>query len=165
MLLEQMFEGRGKNNQPGFLSMRAQLSVPVVGIGAPAASFYPPISNFLDVEVVVPEHAEVANAVGAVVGVVKQAVQLTITPVSGKRVMVHAPHEQREFDSLEPAASWAIEVASEAAFAKAEQAGARQIEVAVDRKDNIVEHQGQTTFFESTIIATASGRAGGNSSK
>ncbi len=161
-LLEQMFQTTAQPDQTAILGMRAKLSVPVVGIGAPAASFYPPITNFLDGEVVVPEHAEVANAVGAVVGVVKQTVQLTITPVSGKRVMVHA-QEQREFDSLEPAAIWASQIASDAAFAKAEQAGAQQIEVTVERKDNIVEQQGQSTFFESTIVAVASGRAGGKS--
>jgi N-methylhydantoinase A/oxoprolinase/acetone carboxylase beta subunit len=160
-LLEQMFRGNGELTSGRVLGMRAQLSVPLVGIGAPAASFYPPVSDYVDIEVIVPEHAEVANAVGAVVGVVKQSVQLTITPVSGKRVMVHAPLEQREFDTLEPAAQWAAELATELATARAQQAGAAQIEVSIDRKDNIVEQQGQSTFFESTIVATASGRAGG----
>ncbi len=158
-LLEQMFAADDNAPDGNLLSMRARLTTPVVGIGAPAASFYPPISNFLDVEVVVPEHAEVANAVGAIVGVVKQSVQITITPVSGKRVMVHAPDEQREFDTLEPAAHWACEVAKQAAIDKAETAGGSDIKVRVDRKDNIVEHQGQSTFFESTILAIATGRA------
>ncbi len=162
-LLEQMFEGKSTANANRLLTMRAQLSIPLVGIGAPANSFYPPVTNYLDIEVIVPEHSEVANAVGAVVGVVKQSVQLTITPVSGKRVMVHAPLEQREFESLEPAAEWASELAGQLARSKAEEAGAQQIEVSIDRSDNIVEHQGQSTFFESTIVATASGRAGGNS--
>jgi transcriptional antiterminator Rof (Rho-off) len=75
--------------------------------------------------------------------------------------MVHAPLEQREFDTLELAAQWAAELAKELATTRAQQAGAAQIEVSIDRKDNIVEQQGQSTFFESTIVATASGRAGG----
>ncbi|MEM7256723.1 MAG: hydantoinase/oxoprolinase family protein, partial [Pseudomonadota bacterium] len=79
-LLDQMFDG-DLTQTTSLLSMRARLNRPVVGIGAPASSFYPPMTDYLDVDVLVPEHAEVANAIGAVVGVVKQSVQLTITPV------------------------------------------------------------------------------------
>jgi N-methylhydantoinase A/oxoprolinase/acetone carboxylase beta subunit len=157
-LLDQMFTAGNTGSGRGLLSLRAGLNTPVVGIGAPAQSFYPAMSDYLDVEVVVPEHAEVANAVGAVVGMVRQSVQLTITPVSGERVMVHAPQEQREFEALEPAAAWAAEIATALATSKAEAAGGSEIKVTVDRSDNVVEHQGQRTFFESTVVATASGR-------
>jgi len=144
-----------------WLAMTAQLNVPVIGIGAPAQSFYPPIADFMDVEVVVPEHAEVANAVGAVVGVVRQSAQITISPVAGQnRVVVHAPEEQKEFDDLELAAGWAIELASELASQKARDAGGSNLELKVDRRDNSVEEGGQVTFFESVIVATATGLAG-----
>lgn len=159
-LLEQMFNSAADPQQSGLIKMQAELAIPVVGIGAPARSFYPPIENIVRSTVIVPEHAEVANAIGAVTGVVKQSVQLTISPVSAKRVLVHAPTEQKEFDELEPAAEWAIALATKLALAKAEQAGGRQLQVTVDRQDNIVEQQGQTTFFESTIIVTATGPAG-----
>lgn len=159
-LLEQMFNNASDPDQKGLVSMQAQLGVPVVGIGAPAQSFYPAVKEFLEVEVIVPEHAEVANAIGAVVGVVKQSVQITISPVSASRVVVHAPDEQREFDELEPAAAWAQEIATGLALAKAQRAGGTQLQVMVDRNDNIVDQSGQVTFFESIIIATATGRAG-----
>ncbi len=160
VLLEQMFTSAADPLANGLIKMQAELAIPVVGIGAPARSFYPPIENIMQSKVIVPEHAEVANAVGAITGVVKQSVQLTISPVSAKRVLVHAPTEQKEFDELEPAAEWATALATELVLSKAEQAGGKQLQVAVDRHDNIVEQQGQTTFFESTIIATATGRAG-----
>lgn len=158
-LLEQMFNSTTNSDSDGILGMNAQLSIPVVGIGAPAHSFYPPIADFLSAEVIVPQHAEVANAIGAVVGVVKQSVQLTISPLSAKRVIVHAPQEQREFDDLEPAALWATELATTLVLEKARRAGGKQLQVDIDRSDNIVEQQGQRTFFESTIVATATGRA------
>jgi len=172
-LLERMFASRafdeasdgasgveGREKSP-WLEMTAKLNVPVVGIGAPAQSFYLPIAEFMDVEVVVPEHAEVANAVGAVVGVVRQSAQITISPVAGQqRVVVHAPQEQKEFDDLELAAVWAIEVASELASKKALEAGGSNLDVKVDRRDNSVEEGGQVTFFESIIVATATGLAG-----
>ena len=170
-LLEHMFANdatsadtesdRGAGENPPWLAMTAKLNVPVVGIGAPAQSFYPPIAEFMDAEVVVPEHAEVANAVGAVVGVVRQSAQITISPVAGQqRVVVHAPREQKEFDDLELAAAFAIEIASELASQKARDAGGSNLEVVVDRHDNSVEESGHVTFFESVIVATATGLAG-----
>ena len=170
-LLEHMFANdatsadtesdRGAGENPPWLAMTAKLNVPVVGIGAPAQSFYPPIAEFMDAEVVVPEHAEVANAVGAVVGVVRQSAQITISPVAGQqRVVVHAPREQKEFDDLELAAAFAIKIASELASQKARDAGGSNLEVVVDRHDNSVEESGHVTFFESVIVATATGLAG-----
>ena len=153
-LLERMFA----RNDDSWLGMTAKLSVPVIGIGAPAQSFYPPIADFMEAEVLVPEHAEVANAVGAVVGVVRQSMQITISPIAGqKRVVVHAPQEQREFDDLETAAAWACDLARELASQKAIDAGGAGIKVEIDRRDNIVEEGGQVTFFESVIVATATG--------
>lgn len=166
-LLEKMFAtevinpDKDAEQKPSWMAMTAKLNVPVVGIGAPAQSYYPPIAEFMQAEVVVPEHAEVANAVGAVVGVVRQSVQLTISPLAGQnRVVVHAPHEQKEFDDLELAAAWAIEVASELAMQKALEAGGSNIETKADRRDNSVEEGGQVTFFESVIVVTATGLAG-----
>ncbi len=167
-LLDRMFSTESEaaqgdenpNSETQWLGLTAKLNVPVIGIGAPAQSFYPPIANFMDVEVIVPEHAEVANAVGAVVGVVRQTAQITISPLAGHSVMVHAPEEQKEFENLELAAEWAIEVATGLAIQKAEQAGGSDIEVKTERHDNSVEEGGQVTFFESIILATATGLAG-----
>ncbi len=155
-LLRKMFVSNTEDGS--LLGMKAQLSLPVVGIGAPASNFYPPISRLLETEVIVPADADVANAIGAVVGQVKQTAQLTITPVSAKRVMVHAPEQQREFDDLEEAASWASDLVVRMATEKAELAGASQIQVKLQRHDNAVDYQGQVTFFESTIIAIAIGQ-------
>ena len=155
-LLQKMFVS--ETGAGSLLGMQAQLSLPVVGIGAPAFSFYPPVGQLLNTEVIVPQHADVANAIGAVVGQVKQTAQLTITPVSGKRVMVHAPHQQREFEDLEEAAGWASDLVVQIATEKAELAGAVHVEVKLQRRDNAVDYQGQVTFFESTIVAVASGQ-------
>ena len=159
-LLDRMFANENTAPENQYLSMTARLDLPVVGIGAPAQSFYPPIADFMDVEVVVPEHAEVANAVGAVVGVVRQSMQITISPLAGLSVVVHAPEEQKEFEELEAAADWATALATDLATQKAREAGGSDIVVKTERHDNSVEEGGQVTFFESIIIATATGLAG-----
>jgi N-methylhydantoinase A/oxoprolinase/acetone carboxylase beta subunit len=142
------------------LAMQVQVGLPVVGIGAPAQCFYPAVAPLLETTVTVPEHAEVANALGAVVGVVRHRAQMVISPVSATRVVVHAGEQQREFDDLEEAAGWATELVQQIALEKAQSAGGTQLEVNVQRDDNIVERDGQKTFFESTIVATVTGRVG-----
>ena len=44
------------------------LGAKLVGVGAPAATYYPAIGEVLGTEVEVPADADVANAIGAVVG-------------------------------------------------------------------------------------------------
>lgn len=50
------------------LGCRIYLKVPVIGIGAPARAFLPPVAEALGARFLLPEHYAVANAVGTVVG-------------------------------------------------------------------------------------------------
>jgi len=56
-------------------------------------------------ELVIPEHAEVANAVGAISGALTIAVEATITP-DEDCFIVHTPAERREFYELTAARAW-----------------------------------------------------------
>lgn len=51
-----------------FLGVNFQLKIPIVGIGAPAPAFLTPVAPALNTTLIFPEHYEVANAVGTVVG-------------------------------------------------------------------------------------------------
>jgi hypothetical protein len=83
------------------------LGLPLVGIGASAGTYYPEIARRLGTESVVPEHAGVTNAIGAVASGVLQTVAITITAPEEGRFRVHAPAGIRTFDSLEEAAAHA----------------------------------------------------------
>jgi N-methylhydantoinase A/oxoprolinase/acetone carboxylase beta subunit len=72
-------------------SLDARLHVPVVGLGAPASSYYKATGELLGAEVILPEFAHVANALGAVVGTIRQEQVITIAPAGGKRVSVLFP--------------------------------------------------------------------------
>jgi hypothetical protein len=54
--------------QSPYLGSNIFLKIPVVGIGAPARAFLPAVAEALGVSIMFPEHYEVANAVGTVVG-------------------------------------------------------------------------------------------------
>ena len=50
------------------LHMPVYTDKPLIGIGGPAAVFVPPVAHALHTKAVIPEHAEVANALGAALG-------------------------------------------------------------------------------------------------
>ncbi len=51
-----------------YLGSKISLKMPLIGIGAPAHIFLPPVAEVLHTEFISPPHYEVANAVGAVSG-------------------------------------------------------------------------------------------------
>ncbi len=132
--------------------------VPLVAVGAPAASYYPKVAHGLGVQLVMPLHAEVANAVGAVLGQVSQRVHITVSqPVKGVfRVFTQAG--PRDFDRLAPAIALAQDLAGQEATTRALHAGAASVIVEFSQEDNNVNNDiDGNMFFEARVTATASG--------
>ena len=140
------------------LQMQLALQFPVIGLGAPVGSYYPKTAQWLKTTAILPEQGNVANALGAVVGSVRQQHEIVITPAGGKNVSVHFKSGTQVFDDLELAAAAAIDAAIEEARQLAAKAGAKNISVEYQREDNIVDTSGEKVFFESRIVATAIGR-------
>ncbi|WP_026873586.1 hydantoinase/oxoprolinase family protein [Inquilinus limosus] len=135
------------------------LGLPLVGIGASAATYYPEIARRLGTESVVPQHAGVTNAIGAVASGVLQRATVTITAPEEGRFRVHAPGGVRTFGSLEEAAAHAEAEARSRAEALAREAGGQEVAVIVTRADRVVTMAGGLEMFvESTVTATAAGR-------
>jgi len=141
-------------------SLIPHLQVPIVGLGAPAASYYISSAHMLNAQLQVTEFAHVANALGAVVGTVRQEQVITISPAGGRRVSVLFPDGPVEFDALESGASAAVERAQQMATEKARNAGALEPVLEVNRVDNTVNDGDELVFFESCITAIATGRPG-----
>ena len=146
------------DDQHADIKMQVSINFPIVALGAPVASYYPKAAHWLGTEAILNTEGSVANALGAVVGTVRQQQQLLITPASGRRVNVHYPHGTQEYDSLEAAVVPATQWAEAQAASLAETSGAGEISVMHKRHDNIVEKDGERVFFESVIVAYASGR-------
>jgi N-methylhydantoinase A/oxoprolinase/acetone carboxylase beta subunit len=143
----------------GFLDIALTLRRPLVAIGAPAATYFPAVAERLNTRLVVPTHAEVSNAVGAVAGGVTQTVKTLITAPDEMRYRMHAPSGIQEFANLEQAAEAAEQEARTLAEAHARDAGAVEVRVEVERNDTIAKGKdGSQVFIESEIIATALGR-------
>ena len=149
--------GADKAAKPVF-ALQFAPDMPLVGVGAPAASYYPAVAHGLGVPLVVPPHAEVANAVGAVLGQVAQRVHITITqPVRGT-FKVFTPQGPQDLRTLPEALALARNLAGAQAQASASAAGASEVQLAFSQADNQVLNEiDGDVFFEATVTATAWG--------
>jgi len=152
---------RSLGAMPGhrLVEFSVRLRLPLIALGAPAATYGPAVAENLATRLVLPPHADVANAVGAVAaGVVQQAVA-TITPLPDERYRAHAPDGVATLATLDEARAWAAAAAERLARARAEAAGAQAVEVDIDRHETIGHSDtGDSVFFEGTVTATARGR-------
>ena len=141
------------------LRLQAVLGRTIVAVGAPAATYYPEIARRLSTGVVVPEHAEVCNAVGAVAGGVAQRVDALITSPSEGLYRCHMPEGIADFRDLESAAGHAQAEIGGRARRSAEAIGAVDIQLKMERHDEVVRAaDGSVTFIECRLSALASGR-------
>jgi len=141
------------------VEVRLRLSRPLVAIGAPVATYYPEVAKRLDTRLVIPPHADVSNAVGAVASGVMQKAEALITQPSQGLFRLHQATGIEDFADLELAAARAISVVESQAADQARRAGAAELQISVSRKDEIVrEKGGGMIFIESRIAAMAFGR-------
>ena len=144
------------------IAVSLSLGTTLVGIGAPAETYYggaTGAASRLNARLSIPPHAGVANAVGAVVGTVKGHADALITEPDPGLYRVHGTEGITDFPSLENAALYADRLVREIAGRRAVEQGAADIDVTVERQDNIFRSPaGATVFIESKISATATGR-------
>ena len=144
------------------LSLTYDETVSLISVGAPASSYYPQVATALGLELKIPEHAAVTNAIGAIVGSVVHRERVAITqPIQGL-FRVHDHTGTSDYTDFEAATEYAEKLVRRMAEMRARAAGAEQIEVQVSRNDNTVKSDDELRpiFFESHITATASGRPG-----
>lgn len=152
-------EEGGDTDAPPIVSFSVTLNRPLIGIGAPATTYYPAIAERLNSRLAVPAHADVCNAVGAVAGGVSQSQSVLITAPEEGRFRVHGEGGPEDFRALEEAATRATALARGGAERKAREAGADEIRVEVTRADRVASVAGDHELFvESAINAIAYGR-------
>jgi hypothetical protein len=100
----------------------------LVGIGAPTHVFLPAVAKALGTGCILPENAEVANAIGALKADIDAVARVEIThymPLRGDAYyVVHAPSGGHKFGKLEEAIDAAKKASEEAALKEARARGA-----------------------------------------
>ena len=150
----------GTLNSPESSLVKTQFSVslPVVALGASAHVYYPRVAQLLSTQPIVPSHADVANAVGAVVGQIRIRAAGTITMPADERYRVFAGGAPEDFSSLDSAVSHAKAVLEEEAIARAQAAGSYDLGLSFERIDKTAVVEGRATLVESAVAMVASGR-------
>jgi len=161
LLLDKML---GENVIPE-VGLAVTIGPPIIAIGAPVGTYFPSVASQLNAQLVIPEHAEVANAVGAITGSIIETVEVLIDPIYSAAGIecytVHSPIEKVDFDDLSSAASYARSTAEKLAREKAIHAGAgRQIEIQIEKNDQTAAegYGGSAFLLASSIKATAVGK-------
>ncbi|WP_107498257.1 hydantoinase/oxoprolinase family protein [Thalassobius sp. I31.1] len=149
---------RGLQNHAGLIRIDSGLNLPVVGLGASAATYYPKVGELLGCPMDVPQYAGVANAIGAVVGRITIRRSGTVTSPSGGACRVHLETGPEDFPDHEQAIARLEEVLRKDAGDAAETAGAEGIRITVKRDLKIANIEGNDVFIEAELTVEASGR-------
>ncbi|MBD9374424.1 hydantoinase/oxoprolinase family protein [Rhizobium sp. ARZ01] len=149
---------RALRRTDGIVQFRVHLDRPLIGLGASAPVYYPAIADMLGAQSVIPPDADVANAIGAVVGQVRASVTVFVTtPEEGVFIVGGAGESVRLVDE-EAAFSLARERAISAALHTARLNGADEPAVTVSEAIDAPEIEGRRRLVEARFTATASGR-------
>ncbi len=144
------------------LNCRLGLREPIVAIGAPAAAYMPAVADVLHTDLIIPDHADVANAVGAVAGGVVQTWRVMVQPLpGGEAFRVHLPGEVRDFPTVEDAVAYAERTVPAELAAAVRRAGAADVDVHIAREDRVAMAQagwGHEVYLCTELTFTAAGR-------
>jgi N-methylhydantoinase A/oxoprolinase/acetone carboxylase beta subunit len=156
MILEHALDHIG-NHQIGF---KVILQRPIIALGAPVAAYMPEAAEKVNTNLIIPDHAEVANAIGAVSGGIVQRHKIRIRPLnSGLTFRLHLPEGSKDFLDLELAVDYARNRMLPLAEDLAKQAGADQVETKMARNDNRARVMGnQEVYLGTELEFTAFGR-------
>ncbi len=149
---------RALNRAPGFVRFGLGLDRPLVALGASAPVHYPAIAAMLDAESFVPVHAGVANAVGAVVGQVRETVIAFVTEPEEGRFAVNGAGDARIVKNLDEAFALARELARNQACDAAIRSGAENPVIESFEHIDMPLIEGLEKLVEARFTAIASGR-------
>ncbi|MQX21795.1 hydantoinase/oxoprolinase family protein [Sinorhizobium meliloti] len=149
---------RALKREPGIVRFSISLDRPLVGLGASAPVYYPAIAEMLSTEAAIPEEADVANAVGAVVGQVRATVTVFVTTPEEGIFIVNGAGASERFVDQQEAFGVARRRAETMALESARANGAEEPAAVLREEIDAPEVEGSRKLIEARFIASASGR-------
>jgi len=132
---------------------------PVIGIGAPIKFFLPQAVAPFKAKAILPENADVANAIGAITSHVFIQKQLWIVPGEEGDFIVEGISGARKFKNIDDADRFAREELTDIVRKKAIEAGTSCRSITFETKDSIpLAATGEAIFLKRTISASLRGR-------
>jgi N-methylhydantoinase A/oxoprolinase/acetone carboxylase beta subunit len=137
------------------IQLNTSMNKPIVFIGAPARKYAEGVENLIGAQVIVPTFHEVANAVGAITGSIREDVTILIRPTVEGGYVAYAPGTKRYFVTLDRAKEEMVKLAEKTAVQKAKLSGALHINVNTDVKDKEVKISADDIIYLETIITAS----------
>jgi N-methylhydantoinase A/oxoprolinase/acetone carboxylase beta subunit len=145
-------------DETGGLRLQATLLHPVIGIGAPAACFVPDACLRLNAQSIIPLHADVANAVGAIIGSISITHQIRITTDENGLLHLGGVPDAPVYKTIENATAAAATYLREHLSITAAKTGCNAPAITITSSDATAPSTDGTTIF---ICRTIEGRASG----
>ena len=126
-----------------------KVDVPVVLLGGPVGAYFKELSDLIDADISVPKHAEVGNAVGALVGKGIKKIEILVKPFykkSERVILVFFPNGRKEFPNYPEAIEYAIALGKKLILDYMSDSDIESDNVTIDikRKDMTIDTQGGT---------------------
>ena len=163
-MISQRWVQRMEDPAGSFFNLDLTTKAALIGIGAPTHVFLPDVAQALGTRCIIPEHAEVANAVGAILADITTKVQVEISPIltAGGIIgyTVHAPSGRQEYPTLEEASEAATRSAIQSAIEEARRRGALgELSVQTDLSPHVAHAKdGMAVDLGASAVAIATGR-------
>ncbi|MEM7241558.1 MAG: hydantoinase/oxoprolinase family protein [Pseudomonadota bacterium] len=148
----------GLDHHRGAVAVDSGLNMPLIGLGASAATYYPAIGDLLGCKTELPEYAHVANAIGAVVGQITMRVLGKCEAAGEGAFRIFLDEGPEVFNARDRALDVLRDAVGSKAQAKANSAGAGDIQLRYEEHVEEAEIDGRMTFVSASITAVASGR-------
>jgi len=153
VLISNMLGGGNRNYH-----MQMKMYKPIVGIGAPVHLFLSGAASLLGAEAILPEHADVANAIGAITSQVRVRRQVKIRPSQAGGFLIEGLPGAKRFLDLEEATTRAEQGLARMVRDLARASGTSENSVEMDVEDHIhTTASGSQVFLRRTITAELTG--------
>jgi N-methylhydantoinase A/oxoprolinase/acetone carboxylase beta subunit len=156
-LIQQIW--RERYNASSFFNLKLDAGIDFIGIGGPTHLFLPQVAEAFGARCIIPEDAEVANALGAASADIDAQASVSISPIAGgaNGYLVHLPTGTRSFETYNAAVAQARTCAMAEAESLAHARGAwGTLTVTASVKDDLVhDAQGAEIYLGTTVTANA----------
>ena len=146
--------GKQRSN---LLTVQLGISGALAVVGAPAQAIYEQVAQRLNTQLVIADHYQIGNAVGAAIGTVKQRVASLITSPAEGVYRAHVPSGICDYDSLDKAVAAATLELESLAIERAQASNTARQDTDIQRDDVVVNLGGHSIFIESRITVTVKG--------
>ncbi len=147
------------HQQLGDLQINLQSALPLVAVGGSAPVFYPEVGQRLGLETVIPVGSEVANAIGAAIGLIRVHAVIEVTSNEAGGYSVHHAGDPLVFLVAADALAHADALARLAAERKVLDMNGQVLDVLVDVKRlDIPGMEGDRGLISATVTAECMGK-------